>query len=246
MRAILLAAGYGTRLRPMTNTIPKCLLPINGIPLLEIWLGNLSRAGIGPFLVNTHYKADQVEKHFRATPHKHEVRLVYEPELLGTAGTLLANTDFFEDEDGFLVHADNYSLCDLAQFIKAHRERPGDCLMTMLTFCTDDPSSCGIVEIDEKGVVMRFHEKVPHPPGNTANGAVYILSKEFIRDISSHGDNVRDISTQLVGRYLGKIYTYHTDQPHIDIGTAKSYRKALELGFRLRTTDAEKWHETIS
>jgi mannose-1-phosphate guanylyltransferase len=225
MRAILLAAGYGTRLRPITNTIPKCLLPINGTPLLDIWLNNLSRAGIGPFLINTHYLATQVERHFCTSPYKDEVTLVYEPELLGTGGTLLSNIDFFQEEDGLLIHADNYSLCDLAQFVKAHRERPADCLMTMLTFCTDDPCSCGIVEIDERGVVMRFHEKVIHPPGNLANGAVYILSKEFIRDVSLNADNVQDISTQLIGKYLGKIYTYHTHRAHIDIGTPESYLK---------------------
>ena len=225
MRAILLAAGYGTRLRPMTNTIPKCLLPINGTPLLEIWLDNLSRAGIGPFLINTHYLADQVETHFRTSLHKHEVTLVYEPELLGTAGTLLANIDFFQEEDGLLIHVDNFSLCDLAKFVKAHQERPADCLMTMLTFCTDDPPSCGIVEVDERGVLMRFHEKVTHPPGKMANGAVYILSKEFIRDVSSRADNVRDISTQLIGQYLGRIYTYYTDAAHIDIGTPEAYLK---------------------
>ncbi|MGA2331133.1 MAG: nucleotidyltransferase family protein [Syntrophales bacterium] len=230
MRAILLAGGYGTRLQPITNTIPKCLLPINGIPLLEIWLDNLSRAGIGPYLINTHYLADQVERHFLTSPHKHEVRLVYEPELLGTAGTLFANIDFFQDEDGFLIHADNYSLCDLTRLIKAHRERPADCLMTILTFCTDDLSSCGIVEIDERGVVVRFHEKVAHPPGNRANGAVYILSKEFIADILPHAGKVQDISTQLICQYLGRIYTYHTDAAHIDIGTPASYIKALGHG----------------
>ncbi len=227
MRAILLAGGYGTRLRPITNTIPKCLLPINGTPLLEIWLDILSRAGIGPFLINTHYLAEQVERHFHTSPHKHEVNLVYEPELLGTAGTLFANIDFFQDEDGFLLNADNYALCDLGLFLKAHQERPAGCLMTMLTFCANDPSSCGIVEIDERGIVMRFHEKVAHPPGNRANGAVYILSKEFIRDIRPYADKVQDISTQLIEKYLGKIYTYHTDCAHIDIGTPESYRKAL-------------------
>lgn len=226
MRAILLAAGYGIRLRPITNTIPKCLLPINGRPLLEIWLDNLSRAGIGPFLINTHYLADQVERHFLTSPHKHYVSLVYEPELLGTGGTLFANIDFFLDEDGLLIHADNYALCDLGLFIKAHRERPAGCLMTMLTFCSDDPSSCGIVELDERGVVIRFHEKVANPPGNKANGAVYILSREFLRDIRPHAGKVQDISTQLIDRYLGRIYTYHTDAAHVDIGTPGAYLKA--------------------
>jgi mannose-1-phosphate guanylyltransferase len=230
MRALLLSGGYGTRLRPITNTIPKCLLPINGKPLLEIWLDNLSRAGIGPFLINTHYLADQVERHFLTSPHKHKVSLVHEPELLGTAGTLFANIDFFQDEDGFLLHADNYALSDWDLFIKAHQERPAECLMTMLTFFTDDPSSCGIIEIDARGVVMHFHEKVAKPPGNRANGAAYILSKEFLRDVRSHIDTVHDISTQLIGKYLGRIYTYHTHEAHVDIGTPEAYTKALGTG----------------
>jgi len=60
MRALLLAAGLGTRLRPLTDTVPKCLVPIKGQPLLGIWLDRLSKAGIGPFLINTHYLAEQV------------------------------------------------------------------------------------------------------------------------------------------------------------------------------------------
>lgn len=226
MRAILLAGGYGTRLRPLTDSIPKCLLPIHDKPLLEIWLDNLSRAGIGPFLINTHYLADQVEMHFRTSPHKHAVSLAHEPELLGTAGTLFKNIDFFQDEDGFLLHADNYALCDLDLFLKAHLARPAGCLMTMLTFCTDNPTSCGIVETDERGVLLRFHEKAVQPPGNRANGAVYILSKEFLRDIRPYAGTIDDISTQLIGQYLGRIHTYHTDAVHIDIGTPETYLKA--------------------
>ncbi|MDQ5985807.1 MAG: nucleotidyltransferase family protein [Syntrophus sp. SKADARSKE-3] len=232
MRAILLAGGFGTRLQPITNTIPKCLLPINGIPLLEIWLNNLTCAGVGPFLINTHYLAEQVEQHFLTSPHRRNVKLVYEPELLGTAGTLFANIDFFQDEDGFLIHADNYALCDWRLFIKAHLERPAGCLMTMLTFNTDNPSSCGIVELNEQGVLMRFHEKIANPPGNRANGAVYILSKDFIRDIRSYAGKINDISTQLIGKYLGKIYTYHTNEAHIDIGTPETYLKVMNLGLQ--------------
>ncbi|HLG37813.1 MAG TPA: sugar phosphate nucleotidyltransferase, partial [Nitrososphaera sp.] len=107
-----MAAGYGTRLRPMTNTIPKCLVPIKGRPLLEVWLESLTRASIGPLLVNTHYLADQVEAFIEASPYREQVRLVHEPELCGTAGTLIANLDFFKGEDGLLIHADNYCLAD--------------------------------------------------------------------------------------------------------------------------------------
>jgi mannose-1-phosphate guanylyltransferase len=123
MRAILLAAGFGTRL-PLTNTMPKCLVPIHGQPLLGIWLERLTQAGIGPFLVNTHYLADQVEQFIAASPYRDQVTLVHESTLLGTAGTLMANLDFFQGEDGLLIHADNYCLADFREFMEAHRQRP--------------------------------------------------------------------------------------------------------------------------
>ena len=94
MRAILLAAGLGTRLRPITDTIPKCLVLIHGKPLLQIWLEKLTEVGIGPFLINTHYLHKQVEKFIEESEFSEQVELVYEEKLLGTAGTLSKNIDF--------------------------------------------------------------------------------------------------------------------------------------------------------
>ena len=119
-KALLLAAGFGTRLRPLTNTIPKCLVPINGKPLLEIWLNNLSKAGTSSFLVNTHYLSNQVKSFIENSEFVNQVQVVYEKDLLGTAGTLLANLYFFKDEDGLLIHADNYCMPDISAFYKAH------------------------------------------------------------------------------------------------------------------------------
>lgn len=226
MKALLLAAGFGTRLQPLTNTVPKCLVPIKGTPLLAIWLARLSSAGIGPFVVNTHYLAEQVERFVRESPWSSGTRLVRETQLLGTAGTLMANLDFFEGEDGMIVHADNYCLADFGAFVAAHQSRPQHCLMTMLTFRTDTPSTCGIIELDTFGVVMGFHEKVRNPPGNLANGAVYILSSEMMGILSSEMADVSDFSTEVLPRFVGRIFTYQTDEIFIDIGTPASYSKA--------------------
>ena len=227
MRALLLAAGLGTRLRPLTETIPKSLVRIKGQPLLEIWLERLTQAGIGPFMINTHYLAEQVEAFIKTSPYSKDVILVNEPELYGTAGTLMANKDFFEGEDGLLIHADNYSLADFTAFQNAHLERPPECLMTMMTFKAVNPSSCGIVEIDSRGVVVGFHEKVANPPGNIANGAVYILSKELLKMIG-HGNlyNVKDFSTEVLNLLLGQINTYKTEEIFLDIGTYENYKLA--------------------
>lgn len=225
MKALLLAAGFGTRLRPLTDTIPKCLVPIKGTPLLGIWLQRLSQAGHGPFLVNTHYLPEQVRNFVAGSPFSDQVTLVHEAELIGTAGTLMRNLDFFENQDGFLIHADNYCEADLEAFAQAHLRRPAECVMTMMTFRTDTPSSCGIVELDERGVVVGFHEKSAHPPGNLANGAVYIISAELIKELRRDFMGVFEFSTQVLPHLVGRIYTYETSEVFADVGTPQSYAR---------------------
>lgn len=228
MKAILLAAGFGTRLRPLTNTIPKCLVPINGRPLLDIWLNKLTKAGVAHILVNTHYLPEKVEKYINGSEFKGRVKMVNETDLLGTAGTLIFNADFFEGEDGLLIHADNYWTEDISKLILAHTNRPKGTLITMLTFRTDNPSSCGIVEVDNKGVVVKFYEKIKNPPGNLANGAVYILSKDFIKSININYKDAIDFSTEILKNYMGKIYTYETKSTFLDIGTMEAYEKVIK------------------
>lgn len=226
MRAILLSAGYGTRLRPLTNIVPKCLIPIKGKPLLEIWFDRLSQANVKSFLVNTHYLANQVNKFVETSPYSSQVSLVHEPELLGTAGTLRANLDFFQGRDGLLIHADNYCLADFKEFIAAHQKRPPEALLTLMTFRTSNPSSCGIVELDDRGVVTNFHEKIANPPGNLASGAVYLLSSKFIEIFQKDFKTQNDFSTEVIPHLMSKIYTYETSKPFIDIGTPKTYLQA--------------------
>lgn len=230
MRAILLAAGFGTRLRPLTDKIPKCLVPINGKPLLEIWLERLTKAAIGPFLINTHYLSEQVKTFVESSDYKKQAILVNETKLLGTAGTLAANKKFFQGQDGLLIHADNYCLADLKAFVEAHISRPAGCVMTMMTFRTDTPSLCGIVELDEFGVVTGFHEKVESPPGNLANGAIYLCSSELIKRLDQDLQGVKDFSTEVLHRLVGQIYTYETTGLFIDVGSPESYKKANDLG----------------
>ena len=223
MKVLLLAAGEGTRLRPVTNTIAKCLVPINGKPLLEYWLENLSKVGVDEFLINTSYLKEQVEEFVKTSKYADKITLVYEPKLLNTAGTLLANKEFFKNEAFMLVHADNLSFCDFKAFIDAHNTRPNGCDITMMTFKTDNPSACGIVELDSDGVVQKFHEKVKKPPSNLANGAVYICEPNIFSFLESLGKKEIDFSLDVLPKYMGKINTYQNKIYHRDIGTPLSY-----------------------
>jgi mannose-1-phosphate guanylyltransferase len=226
MRALLLAAGTGSRLRPLTNTTPKCLVPVHGRPLLDYWLDLVFESHIQRALVNTHWLADQVRAHVAASPWRSHVDLVHEDQLLGTGGTILANRDWFGGEAFLVAHADNLTDFNVARLVSAHRDRPAGCLMTMLAFRTDDPASCGILELDRQNRVTAFHEKVENPPGNLANGAVYVFEPDVIEDIARLGKSTVDLSTEIIPNYLGRILSVETDGYHRDIGSPESLQRA--------------------
>jgi mannose-1-phosphate guanylyltransferase len=226
MRALLLAAGIGSRLLPITATTPKCLVVINGRPLLEYWLELLFEAEIERVLVNTHWLAGQVDAYVKASRWASRIDLVHEGELLGTGGTVLANREWFQGRPFILAHADNLTDFDVGGLIAAHRTRPSGHLMTMLGFRTDDPRSCGILELDEHSTVVAFHEKVEHPPGNLANGAVYVFEPEIIDAIAGRGNPMVDLSTEVIPGYVGRILCVETNAYHRDIGTPESLRRA--------------------
>ena len=223
MKVMLLAAGLGTRLRPLTNATPKCLMPIGGRPLLQIGLDRLTFVGLGPFLVNTHNLAPVVREFVASGPFLDQVELVHEETLLGTAGTLIENLKFFDSGDGLLIHADNYCEADFGAFVRAHHNRPPECLMTMMTFHTNTPWTCGIVELDKCGVVQGFHEKSHNPPGCQASGAIYILSPELLKRFDGEYSGFTDFSTQVIPLLMGKIYAWHCDDLFIDIGSVAAY-----------------------
>lgn len=228
MKVLLLAAGLGTRLRPITDKIPKCLVPVCGKPLLGYWLELLTQAGIEKILVNTHYLPESVRNFIRIQPESilSRVSLVHEESLLGTGGTVLRNRDYFGREPFIVAHADNLTLFDVRAFINAHRGRPPGTAITMMTFSTDVPRSCGVVEIDNDGVVRAFHEKVENPPSNIANAAVYIFEPEVVDYIDGLGKSFVDLSTEVIPYYVGRIAAYYNNQYHRDIGTPESLRIA--------------------
>lgn len=222
MKAILLAAGFGTRLRPITNTTPKCLVKINGKPLLKIWLDMLFEYEIEKVLINTHHLSEVVENFIDQSGYKERVELRFEKVLLGTAGTLFACQKFIGNDPIIVIHADNLSKFNINQFVNAHQNRPKNCNMTMMLFRTEVPENCGVVELNECGVVIRFHEKSLNPPSNIANAAVYILEPELLLESRSMDPYATDFSTQIIPRNLGKIFTYLNETYHRDIGTKES------------------------
>jgi mannose-1-phosphate guanylyltransferase len=242
MKALLLAAGLGTRLRPLTEHTPKCLVEIGGRPLLDYWLHDLRVAGVEKFLINTHHLAQQVQAFVSEHPLRDNIQLVHEPDLLGTARTIWTNRHFLGGSTTLVAHADNFCVCDWTDFFRAHRNRPMGTVLTMMVFRTDSPRDCGIVELDEQGVVVAFHEKIANPPGNLANGAVYLIEPELIQASHLFGSTTSDLSNEILPELVGQMFTWQNQDLHIDIGSERQLtraRKSAAIGVKVRGNTPE-------
>ncbi|HEV8393305.1 MAG TPA: nucleotidyltransferase family protein [Vicinamibacterales bacterium] len=230
MKAFLLAAGEGRRLRPLTDTVPKCLVPIGGTPLLAIWLAALERGGVTDVLVNLHYAHDHVRAFLNGWRSSLRIHTAYESSLLGSAGTVLTNRDFVRGEDSFLIaYADNLTTLDLARMTAFH-----DSTTTALTLGvspTDRPSQKGTVVLDQGGRVVLFEEKVPQPRSNLANAGVYLARQRTFDyfPAAMPASGVLDFGFDVLPRMAPDLTAYRIEELLIDIGTLEDYARAQDL-----------------
>ena len=223
MDALLLSAGLGTRLRPFTNNWPKCLMPILGRPLIDYWLLNLKISGFTRVFINTHWKHKIVEDYLLSEDFGLEIVLMYEPELLGTAGTIRNLNKFRESEAILLAHADNF--CDINLLKLKHFHNMHSASISMVVFETDNPQDCGIVVHDKYNLVTEFYEKVSKPPSNQANAAVYIIDPSIIDYVNSN-TSANDFSTQVIPNFMSDIKAFKHSGILIDIGSLDRLRSA--------------------
>ena len=160
MKAFLLAGGRGERLRPLTLTIPKCLAPINGTPVLAVWLDLLEREGIDEVLLNVSHHVTQVQTFLRARTRGPRVHLSIENEPIGTAGSVRANRSLVDGDESFwILYADNLTDVRLQPIRDLHARHDG--VLTIGLFHAPNPRAAGIVTLDETGRVVDFIEKLP-------------------------------------------------------------------------------------
>ncbi len=235
MKAFLLAAGKGTRLKPYTSVIPKCLIPIHGKPLLEIWIDLLERCGVSEILINTHHHADKVE-HFlkRINPKvKPDITTLYEKELLGSGGTIWANSEVVINEKSFLIiYADNLTTIDIGRMIRQHEYYNAlGGILTMGLIHAPVPQECGIVTLDNNQKIVSFIEKPDNPTSDLANGGIYVVAPEifsfFPDNCIKQTDSICDLAFHLFPQLVGKMYGYEIKEYLRDIGTIESYDAAV-------------------
>jgi mannose-1-phosphate guanylyltransferase len=225
VKALLLAGGLGTRLRPLTDTMPKCLVPIADRPLLDHWVECLAEAGIAEARINTHAHAGRVRAYLESVNAQGRLRLVesYEPVLLGSAGTVAANADLSHGVDQVvIIYADNLSDIDLRPLLGFHR-RHGDPL-TMVLFRAPNPHACGIAELDAEDRIVSFTEKPERPASDLANAGLYVVDAAAYREIAAL--QAFDLGFDVLPRFVGRMRGWVWGGYYRDIGTHEALEQA--------------------
>lgn len=224
MKAFLLAAGNGTRLRPITDSIPKCLVPIRGVPMLAIWLRLCKTLEITELLINLHAHADIVRTFLQQCDEGDVcVHVAEEKHLLGSAGTLRANRKWVEGEDLFWVfYADVLHRANLPAMLRLHRER--GLAATLGVYEVPEPSRCGIVTANSYGVIEKFVEKPTHPTSNLAFSGLMIGTRAVLDVIPD--DVPADIGFHVLPKLTGQMLAFPIRDYLIDVGTLDNYQQA--------------------
>lgn len=203
MKAMVLCAGYGTRLGNLTQETPKPMLPLNGHPMLSYIVRHLRRHGFDQITVNLHFKPEMIRDYFAdGSRWGTAITYAYEPELLGTAGGLKNVEAFFEGENEFLVqYGDIITDQDLSAMVQFHREKKA--LATLLVH--HRPGSNSVLTLDPESRIVGFLERPADEArkgvaSDWANSGICIGSPDLLRAIPPGVpcDLPRDIYTKLI------------------------------------------------
>ncbi|MEP7045529.1 MAG: NDP-sugar synthase [Ilumatobacteraceae bacterium] len=228
MRAVVLVGGFGTRLRPLTLTTPKPMLPVGHVPIIERLVDNLARGGVTEVTLALGFKPEPFIEAF-PTGECNGVKLHYavEPEPLDTAGAIKFAAELTGIDDTFVVaNGDVLTDLDIAALVDFHRSHDAEATIALIG--VEDPSSFGVVAVDQDGRVERFVEKPPPgtAPSNQINAGTYVLEPSVLRRIPA-GKRVsieRETFPEVVAG--GRLFAMATDDYWLDAGNPALYLQA--------------------
>jgi mannose-1-phosphate guanylyltransferase len=167
--------------------------------------------------------------YFLKNKYSSKIKLSEEPSLLGTAGTIKKHLKNLATEDFIVMHADNYFSGTLQPLLDGHLRRESGEFGTMATFTTNDPRSCGILELNQDGTIRAYFEKVQNPPGNLANAAIYFFTPQIADPLNELTGEVLDIGKDLIPKISSKLSTAYLGENFVDIGTPQGLARAEDL-----------------
>ena len=224
---MLLAAGLGTRLRPLTYELPKPMVPILGRPVMEHIMRLLARHGFDEVIANLHYFPDLIRNRF-GDGSDYGLRLTYsyEPELMGTAGGVRNARDHFGGETFLIISGDALTDIDLTALWEAHKRKGG--IATLALKRVDDPREFGVVIVGEDGRIQGFQEK-PDPSealSNLGNCGIYVFEPEIFDYFPEQDfvDWAMDVFPKLLEEDVS-FYGHEFPDYWNDVGSLDEYRQ---------------------
>lgn len=241
MKALILAGGLGTRLRPLTNTRPKHLLPIAGRPHIEHVFDLLQRHGVDEVVLLTSYLAEAFATTVsQAASRGLTVHVTHEEEPLGTAGALRNAEEFASDGTFLVFNGDVLMDIDLGEVLEFHRDRGAEA--TIVLTPVDDPSAYGVVPTEPGGRVLGFIEKPPRDeaPTNLINAGIYVLEPSVLERIPR--GEVWSAERQLFPGLVeegARLFAVAAESYWMDIGTPEKFLQANLDALSGRYRDAQ-------
>ena len=228
MKAFLMAAGHGTRLRPLTNNTPKCLVKVAGKSMLQYWIDLFEKHGVTEVLINLNHFPKQVKQYINENITDIKFNLVYEDTLLGSLGTLIKNSSFVKGEKEFFIfYSDNLTNVNITDMLNFHRSFSNP--FTMGLFRSNDPKSCGIAELNSNYTIIDFVEKPENPKSDLANAGVYIMSPFLLDNIKLDPNKLYDIGYNLLPKLVDNMNGYEINEFLLDMGTHANLKLANEF-----------------
>lgn len=230
LKAVILAGGFGTRLRPLSCTRPKLLFPIGNKPLLDWTLRNLAKSNVNEVILAVNYMAEAFIRRYGSTAYQMKLHYSKETVPLGTGGPLKKAEDLIGHKESFLVlNGDIFTTINYAEVVKKHEEN--DAIASIMLYEVEDPSRYGTVELTKNNRVVKFVEKPTkrEAPSRLINAGVYVLEPEILNYIPE-GKRVsleREVFPKLAAER--KLYAYNFEGLWMDIGKHEDYLRANRL-----------------
>lgn len=225
MNAIVLAGGFGTRLRGVIDDVPKPMAPVGGRPFLEVVLGRLIRGGASGIILSTGYMHERIESHFGSRWGGVPILYSRESEPLGTGGAIAKAVAALGDGPVAVANGDTYLDADLADLFGRHESRRPDITVALKEM--HDESRYGLVETDDEWNIVRFREKAPFHRG-WVNAGIYLFSPRLMDAFA--GLKRFSFEEKILAGGIGRLRMvgYPCRGDFIDIGIPEDYRKAIE------------------
>ncbi|MFA4646818.1 NDP-sugar synthase [Pyrococcus kukulkanii] len=221
MKAVILAGGFGTRLRPISSTRPKPMVPVLGKPNLQYILEALEKVSeIDEVILSVHYMRGEIREFIqeKMQDYPKDIKFVNDPMPLETGGAL-KNVEDYVSDDFLVIYGDVFTNFNYSELIEAHKKNDG--LITVALTKVYDPERFGVVITDEEGKIIEFEEKPRKPKTNLVDAGIYVVNKDVLKEIPKNKEIYfeREILPKFVSQ--GLVYGYKMPKEYywVDLGT---------------------------